>query len=68
MMEQTNKLAPKTYEEQIELSCEFCRCHESGDTLYELSDGYDGWKGIEFNCIRNIKYCPLCGRELLNDE
>ena len=41
--------------------CEFCRNHEQGDTLYESSD-WDG--GIGFDYIRDIKYCPLCGRKL----
>ena len=43
------------------MECEFCQNHEQGDTLYEPSD-WDG--GIGFDYIRNIKYCPLCGREL----
>ena len=34
---------------------------EQGDTLY-IERSWDG--GIEFNYIRNIKYCPVCGREL----
>lgn len=41
--------------------CEFCRNHEDGDTLYDMAD-WDG--GIEFNYIRNIHYCPICGKEL----
>ena len=41
--------------------CEFCANHENGDTLYEMSD-WDG--GIEFNYIRNIHYCPICGKKL----
>ena len=46
------------------MECEFCLNHEQGDTLYEPSD-WDG--GIGFDYIRNIKYCPLCGR-MLNAE
>ena len=41
--------------------CSFCTNHEKGDTLYEMSD-WDG--GIGFDYIHNIKYCPLCGKEL----
>lgn len=44
-----------------EEKCSFCESHEQGDTLYESSD-WDG--GIGFDYIRNIKYCPLCGKEL----
>lgn len=44
--------------------CEFCQNHEQGDTLYEPSD-WDG--GIGFDYIRDIKYCPLCGRKLDSD-
>lgn len=46
------------------MECEFCLNHEQGDTLYEPSD-WDG--GIGFDYIRDIKYCPLCGR-MLNAE
>lgn len=41
--------------------CEFCQNHEQGDTLYESSD-WDG--GIGFDYIRDIKYCPICGKKL----
>ena len=41
--------------------CEFCINHEVGDTLFEESE-WDG--GIGFDYIRNIKYCPLCGKKL----
>lgn len=41
--------------------CDFCINHSKDDTLYEMS-GWDG--GIGFDYIRDIKYCPLCGREL----
>ena len=43
------------------MKCKFCLNHEQGDTLYESSD-WDG--GICFDYIRDIKYCPLCGRKL----
>ena len=36
---------------------------EDGDTLYAHSD-WDG--GIGFDYIRDIKYCPVCGRRLNN--
>lgn len=42
-------------------SCDFCENHEDGDTLYESAD-WDG--GIGYDFIRDIKYCPLCGRKL----
>ena len=45
--------------------CEFCQNHEQGDTLYEPSD-WDG--GIGFDYIRDIKYCPLCGRKLDSED
>lgn len=45
--------------------CEFCEDHEDGDTLYEMSD-WDG--GIEFNYIRDIHYCPICGKKLKEQE
>ena len=42
-----------------------CICEEygleQGDTLYVSSD-WDG--GIGFDYIRDIKYCPICGKEL----
>lgn len=48
------------------MECEFCLNHEQGDTLYEPSD-WDG--GIGFDYIRDIKYCPICGKKLnLGDE
>lgn len=46
-------------------NCQFCRDHEAGDTLYKSSD-WDG--GIGFDYINNIKFCPLCGKALYNDE
>ena len=44
--------------------CKFCSCHEQGDTLYESAD-WDG--GIGFDYIRDIKYCPICGRRLQDE-
>lgn len=43
--------------------CEFCknRSLEDGDTLY-ISADWDG--GIGFDYIRDIHYCPKCGRRL----
>ena len=45
--------------------CQFCAEHEKGDTLYE-SSSWDG--GIGFDYIRNIKFCPLCGNELKEED
>ena len=44
-------------------SCELCENLEYGDTLYMSSD-WDG--GIGFDYIRDIKFCPKCGRRLNN--
>lgn len=41
--------------------CSICENLCSGDTLYSSSD-WDG--GIGFDYIYNIKFCPVCGREL----
>ncbi len=41
--------------------CEVCDYLEDGDTLYKSSD-WDG--GIGFDYIRDIRYCPNCGRRL----
>ena len=43
--------------------CPCCEWYdlEAGDTLYISSD-WDG--GIGFDYIRDIKYCPVCGRKL----
>ena len=42
-----------------------CVCEEyamePGDTLY-ISADWDG--GIGFDYIRNIQYCPICGKKL----
>ena len=56
---------PKTEQEQLSLDCYFCRNHSQGDTIYERSD-WDG--GVGFDRIPNIKYCPMCGRELFKEE
>jgi len=45
--------------------CVFCSSHGDGDTLYDIGD-WDG--GIEFNYIRNIHYCPLCGKKLKKER
>ena len=62
---ESERKAPTSDKEQLSLDCSFCREHECGDTLYESSD-WDG--GIGFDYIRNIRFCPICGRELYNDE
>lgn len=41
--------------------CDLCSNLEKGDTLYQYSD-WDG--GIGFDYIRDIQYCPKCGRRL----
>lgn len=41
--------------------CDLCSNLEKGDTLYQSSD-WDG--GIGFDYIRDIQYCPKCGRRL----
>lgn len=61
---QPERKAPVSYKEQLSLDCSFCRQHERGDTLYEPSD-WDG--GIGFDYIRNIRFCPICGRELYDE-
>ena len=47
------------------LTEEKCVCKErgleKGDTLY-ISADWDG--GIGFDYIHNIKFCPVCGKEL----
>ena len=54
------KELPSAQEEQKE-PCWACKSLENGDTLYAMSD-WDG--GIGFDYIRNIEYCPVCGRKL----
>ena len=43
--------------------CDFCKWHdlEAGDTLY-INEDWDG--GVGFAYIRDIQYCPKCGRKL----
>lgn len=43
--------------------CKVCESLCSGDTLYVSSD-WDG--GIGFDYIRDVRYCPVCGRRLSN--
>ena len=57
--------ALKTLEPQLSEDCNFCSEHEQGDTLYEMSS-WDG--GIGYDYIRPIKYCPMCGRKLKEEE
>ena len=46
-----------------------CDCEdfglEDGDTLY-FETSWDG--GIDFNYIRPIHYCPICGRRLKEES
>ena len=46
--------------------CDLCKKYglEDGDTLYCSAD-WDG--GIGFDYIRDIHYCPKCGRRLGNE-
>ena len=44
--------------------CNVCTNLLEGDTLYRMSD-WDG--GIGFDYIRNIQFCPICGRKLSKD-
>ena len=44
--------------------CSFCSNHCKGDTLYE--EGSYDW-GIGFDHISDIKFCPICGKELEDD-
>lgn len=44
--------------------CNVCTNLIEGDTLYCMSD-WDG--GIGFDYIRNIQFCPICGRKLSKD-
>ncbi len=54
--------ALKNEQKQGEL-CDFCSNYglEDGDTLY-ISADWDG--GVAFDYIRDIHYCPKCGRKL----
>ena len=47
------------------MKCNICENLEDGDTLYVSSD-WDG--GIGFDYIRDIKYCPVCGRKLRAEQ
>lgn len=62
---QPERKAPMSYKEQLSLDCSFCRQHECGDTLYE-SANWDG--GVGFDYIRDIRFCPICGRKLYGYE
>ena len=57
----------KKMETQEKYGCEVCRYHEleQGDTLYRYTS-WDG--GVGFDYIRNIRYCPVCGKELPKEE
>ena len=46
--------------------CDLCKKYglEDGDTLYMSSD-WDG--GIGFDYIRDIHFCPVCGRRLKHE-
>ena len=50
-----------------ENKCPLCRKYgiEKGDRLYRVS--YPD-TGIDFEEITNIQYCPLCGKELKEDN
>lgn len=43
------------------VNCNWCDELEAGDSLYK--HGSDD-RGILFDEIRNIKYCPVCGKAL----
>lgn len=47
------------------ISCWLCDELEQGDTLYQY--GADD-VGMAFNYIRDVRFCPLCGRRLLTYE
>ena len=59
-MKQQNKNNP-------EQKCTLCAEWgiENGDTLYQVE--YPD-TGIDFYAIKNIQYCPLCGRKLEETE
>ncbi len=50
-------------EQKQDALCDFCSNYglEDGDTLY-ISADWDG--GVAFDYIRDIHYCPKCGRKL----
>ncbi len=47
--------------------CTLCRRYglEKGDSLYQV---YYPDSGISFDEIRDIRYCPLCGKKLKEDN
>ena len=49
--------------EKDSYGCEVCRYYalEQGDTLYRFTS-WDG--GVGYDYINNIRYCPVCGKEL----
>lgn len=51
----------------MEKRCSLCEDIEieKGDTLYKTSY-WDG--GIGYDYIRNVQYCPLCGKKLMTLE
>ena len=53
--------------ENTDQGCTLCRRYglEKGDTLYQVA--YPD-TGIDFYAIHDIKYCPLCGKELKEDN
>ena len=53
--------------ERTENKCELCKRYgiERGDSLYQVS--YPD-TGISFDEIRNIQFCPLCGKMLKDDN
>lgn len=55
------KELPTEGREKQKEPCSICKSLENGDTLYSMSD-WDG--GIGFDYIRDIEYCPVCGRKL----
>lgn len=55
----------KPYDDTKEEKCDFCERHTQGDELFEWSS-WDG--GIGFDYIKNIKYCPLCGKKLQTED
>ena len=48
-----------------EKECELCKKYgiEKGDSLYQRF-----YPDLDFHEIRNIQYCPLCGKELKEDN
>ena len=51
--------------QESRIICNFCQNHYKGDTLYEREDRDFGFG---FNYIYDIKYCPICGKELKEDD